>query len=129
MDGAGDKKLTIQRAQEKYGRVFQTGSMQRSWAKVSEFRAACMIVRNGYIGDLKYVDANYGRGGQKLGGPSHQVRFFDRPENAAKEGAPNADVDWNIWLGPATETVRAGAQHVARPRVQHVEEPARRRPA
>ena len=44
------KKLIA--AQEKYGRVFQTGSMQRSWAKVSEFRAACMIVRNGFIGDL-----------------------------------------------------------------------------
>ena len=93
------KKLIA--AQEKYGRVFQTGSMQRSWAKVSEFRAACMIVRNGYIGDLKYVDANYGRGGQKLGGPSHPVRFFDKPENAATEGAPNTDVDWNMWLGPA----------------------------
>ena len=93
------KKLIA--AQEKYGRVFQTGSMQRSWAKVSEFRAACMIVRNGFIGDLKYVDANYGRGGQKLGGPSHPVRFFDKPENAATEGAPNTDVDWNMWLGPA----------------------------
>ena len=93
------KKLIA--AQEKYGRVIQTGSMQRSWAKVSEFRAACMIVRNGFIGDLKYVDANYGRGGQKLGGPSHPVRFFDKPENAATEGAPNTDVDWNMWLGPA----------------------------
>ncbi len=93
------KKLIA--AQKKYDRVFQTGSMQRSWAKVSEFRAACMIVRNGYIGDLKYVDANYGRGGQKLGGPSHPVRFFDVPENAADEGAPNPEVDWNMWLGPA----------------------------
>ena len=96
-----DEAKKVIAAQEKYGRVFQTGSMQRSWAKVSEFRAACMIVRNGFIGDLKYVDANYGRGGQKLGGPSHPVRFFDKPENAATEGAPNTDVDWNMWLGPA----------------------------
>ncbi len=96
-----DEAKKVIAAQEKYGRVFQTGSMQRSWAKVSEFRAACMIVRNGYIGDLKYVDANYGRGGQKLGGPSHPVRFFDKPENAATEGAANKDVDWNMWLGPA----------------------------
>ncbi len=96
-----DEAKKVIAAQEKYGRVFQTGSMQRSWAKVSEFRAACMIVRNGYIGDLKYVDANYGRGGQKLGGPSHPVRFFDKPENAATEGAENKDVDWNMWLGPA----------------------------
>ncbi|MBP5232983.1 MAG: Gfo/Idh/MocA family oxidoreductase, partial [Planctomycetes bacterium] len=85
-------------AQKKYGRVFQTGSMQRSW---DVFRTAVMIVRNGGIGDVKYVDANYGIGGQKLGGPSHPIRFFDVPENAAKEGKANPDVDWDMWLGPA----------------------------
>ena len=96
-----DEAKKVIAAQEKYGRVFQTGSMQRSWAKKSEFRTACMIVRNGFIGDLRYVDANYGIGGKKLGGPSHPVRFFDDPANAAAEGAPNPDVDWNMWLGPA----------------------------
>lgn len=96
-----DEAKKVIAAQKKYGRIFQTGSMQRSWAKKSEFRTACMIVRNGFIGDLKYVDANYGIGGKKLGGPSHPVRFFDVPENAATEGAPNPDVDWNMWLGPA----------------------------
>ena len=60
-----------------------------------------MIVRNGLIGDIKYVDANYGRGGSKLGGPSHPIRFFDDPKNAATEGAPNPNVDWDMWLGPA----------------------------
>ena len=96
-----DEAKKVIEAQKKYDRVFQTGSMQRSFRKVSEFRTACMIVRNGGIGDLKYVDGNYGVGGKKLGGPSHPVRFFDVPENAAKEGAPNPDVDWNMWLGPA----------------------------
>ncbi|MBQ0033462.1 MAG: Gfo/Idh/MocA family oxidoreductase [bacterium] len=96
-----DEAKKVIAAQEKYGRVFQTGSMQRSWKAKSEFRTACMIVRNGFIGDLRYVDANYGIGGKKLGGPSHPVRFFDVPENAATEGAPNPDVDWNMWLGPA----------------------------
>ena len=72
--------------------------MQRSW---DIFRTACMIVRNGGIGDVKYVDANFGIAGKKLGGPSHPVRFFDVPANAAAEGAPNPDVDWNMWLGPA----------------------------
>ena len=85
-------------AQEKYGRVFQTGSMQRSWPV---FRTAVGLVRGGLIGDVMYVDANYGKGGQKLGGPSHPVRFFDVPENAKTEGAPNPDVDWKMWLGPA----------------------------
>ena len=93
-----DESRKVMAAQKKYDRVFQTGSMQRCWP---EFRTAVMIVRNGLIGDVKYVDANYGRGGQKLGGPSHPVRFFDEPEKAAFEGAPNADVDWNMWLGPA----------------------------
>ena len=80
-----DEARKVIAAQEKYGRVFQTGSMQRSWPV---FRTACMIVRNGLIGDIKYVDANYGRGGSKLGGPSHPLRFFDDPKNAATEGAP-----------------------------------------
>ena len=93
-----DESRKVIAAQKKYGRVFQTGSQQRCWP---EFRTAVMIVRNGLIGDIKYVDANYGRGGQKLGGPSHPMRFFDEPEKAATEGAPNADVDWNMWLGPA----------------------------
>ena len=94
-----DEAKAVMAAQKKYGRVFQTGSMQRSWR---EFRTACMIVRNGMIGELRYVDANYGRGGgAKLGGPSHPVRFFDDPANAVAEGAPNPDVDWNMWLGPA----------------------------
>ena len=93
-----DEAKKVIAAQKKYDRVFQTGSMQRSW---DVFRTAVMIVRNGFIGDVKYVDANYGRGGQKLGGPSHPIRFFDEPKNAATEGAPNPDVDWNMWLGPA----------------------------
>ena len=93
-----DEAKKVIAAQKKYDRVFQTGSMQRSWP---EFRTACMIVRNGFIGDVKYVDANYGRGGKKLGGPSHPVRFFDDPANAAKENAPAPHVDWDMWLGPA----------------------------
>ena len=93
-----DEAKKVIAAQKKYDRVFQTGSMQRSW---DVFRTAVMIVRNGFIGDVKYVDANYGRGGQKLGGPSHPIRFFDDPKNAVTEGAPNPDVDWNMWLGPA----------------------------
>ena len=93
-----DEARKVIAAQEKYGRVFQTGSMQRSW---DVFRTACMIVRNGCIGDVMYVDANYGKGGAKAGGPSWPTRFFNNPENAAKEGAPNPNVDWDMWLGPA----------------------------
>ncbi len=93
-----DESKKVIAAQKKYGRIFQTGSMQRSWR---EFRDAVSLVRGGVIGDVKYVDANYGRGGKKLGGPSHPVRFWDDPKNAATEGKPNPDVDWKMWLGPA----------------------------
>ena len=99
-----DEAKQVIEAQKKYDRVFQTGSMQRSWKKDSEFRTAVMIVRNGFIGDIKYVDANYGRGGQKLGGPSHPVRFFDVPEKAAEESDGYEQLGaagWNMWLGPA----------------------------
>ena len=93
-----DEAKKVIAAQKKYGRVFQTGSMQRSWR---EFRDAVALVRGGLIGDVCYVDANFGIGGKKLGGPSHPVRFFDQPENAENEGKANPDVDWNMWLGPA----------------------------
>ncbi len=93
-----DEAKKVIAAQKKYGRIFQTGSMQRSWR---EFRVAVSLVRGGLIGDVKYVDANYGAGGSKLGGPSHPVRFWDDPAKADKEGAPNKDVDWKMWLGPA----------------------------
>jgi len=99
-----DEARKVIAAQKKYARVFQTGSMQRSWNKVSEFYTAVMIVRNGLVGDLKYVDANYGIGGKKLGGPSHPVRFFDVPENAAAESdgyQELGEAGWDMWLGPA----------------------------
>ena len=93
----------VMAAQKKYKRVFQTGSWQRSRR---EFRTACMVVRNGLIGDVKYVDCNYGQGTDAplLGGPSQPHRFFSDINNAAAEGAPNPDVDWDMWLGPAPWT-------------------------
>jgi len=96
-----DESKKVMAAQKKYGRVFQTGSMQRSWPV---FRMAASLVRGGVIGTVRYVDANYGRGGQKLGGPSHPVRFFDVPANAAKESEGYellGEEGWNMWLGPA----------------------------
>jgi len=111
-----EEALLVMKAQKKFNRVFQSGSMQRSWR---EFRTACMIVRNGFIGDIKYVDCNYGNASAQnntdianfpanLGGPSHPHRFFcqwNGPEKKVQsvrtESAPNPDVDWDMWLGPA----------------------------
>jgi predicted dehydrogenase len=67
----------------KYNRVFQTGSMQRSW---KDFRRACELVRNGYIGEIKTIRVN-------VGDPAIPC---DLPE----EKLP-AYLDWNLWLGPA----------------------------
>ncbi len=93
-----EEAKTLIRAERKFGRVFQVNAWQRSW---DVFRTAVMIVRNGLLGKIRYVDANYGNGNDKLGGPSHPIRFFDDPRNAKKEGAPNPNVDWDMWLGPA----------------------------
>ncbi|MFZ2145809.1 MAG: Gfo/Idh/MocA family oxidoreductase [Sedimentisphaerales bacterium] len=70
-------------AVRRYGRVFQTGSMQRS---DRHFRLGCELVLNGYIGELKHVNVN-------VGGPPG-----DRPLPA--EAVPDY-LDWDMWLGPA----------------------------
>ena len=81
--------LTIAEAQtmvnvvRRYERVFQTGSQQRSsW----NFRFACELVRNCYIGELKTVTVNSG------GAP----RWCNLPP----EPIPDY-IDWDLWLGQA----------------------------
>jgi predicted dehydrogenase len=64
-------------------RVLQTGSMQRS---DNAFYRACMLVRNGIIGDVKQVYVS-------VGGPS---KWCDLPGEPMEPG-----LDWNLWLGPA----------------------------
>ncbi|AQG79559.1 Gfo/Idh/MocA family protein [Spirosoma montaniterrae] len=82
--------LTVQegrdmvRATRKHKRVFQTGSMQRSW---NEFRQAVELVRGGYIGEIKTINVN-------VGGPP-------RPWDLDAQPVP-AGVNWDAWLGPNT---------------------------
>ncbi|MHC4310532.1 MAG: Gfo/Idh/MocA family protein, partial [Planctomycetota bacterium] len=82
--------LTIRQAREmadtvkRYGRIFQTGTQQRSWR---EFRVACELIRNGYIGKVKSITVNVG------GPPAWSC-------NAPGEPEPKW-LDWNMWLGPA----------------------------
>jgi len=68
----------------KNNRVFQTGSMQRSWA---EFRQAAELVRNGYIGDIQTVKVNVG---------PPPVAY-----NLPAEPLPDS-LNWDFWLGPNT---------------------------
>ncbi len=69
-------------AARKYNRVFQTGSMQRSWL---EFRQAAELIRNGYIGEVKSIKVNVGP----------PPKPYDLPAEPIPEG-----LDWNTWLGP-----------------------------
>ena len=74
-------------AVRRYGRVFQTGSQQRS-EYGGKFRFACEMVRSGRIGDLKKIHVN-------VGGPSQDCYEPAQPTPP--------DVDWNMWLGPGPE--------------------------
>jgi predicted dehydrogenase len=67
----------------KTGRVFQTGSMQRS---SREFRVACELLQNGRIGKIERVEVS-------VGGPGVPC---DLPEEVIEAG-----LDWDMWLGPA----------------------------
>jgi predicted dehydrogenase len=71
----------------KHKRVFQTGSMQRSWP---EFRQAVELVRNGYIGDIKTVKVNVG---------PPPISY-----NLAAEQMPDS-LSWDFWLGPNSPQV------------------------
>lgn len=69
-------------AARKYDRVFQTGSMQRSWP---EFRQTAELVRNGYIGEIKHIKVNVG---------APPVKY-----NLSAEPIPEG-LNWDFWLGP-----------------------------
>lgn len=73
----------VVRAARRYGRVVQTGSQQRS---SPEFRHACELVRNGYIGELKTVHV-------ECGPCSTHVELPEQPVPAG--------FDYERWLGPA----------------------------
>ena len=70
-------------AVHRYGRVWQTGSQQRSR---NNFRFACELVRNGRIGDVKYVE---------VGLPAGSAHDRKPPMT------PPDTLDWERWLGPA----------------------------
>jgi predicted dehydrogenase len=70
-------------AARKYDRVFQTGNMQRSWRN---FRHACEMVFNGYIGEVKEVNVS-------IGDP---VMACELPA----EETPDY-LNWDLWVGPS----------------------------
>ncbi|MDR2138554.1 MAG: Gfo/Idh/MocA family oxidoreductase [Tannerella sp.] len=67
----------------RYDRVLQVGNMQRSWRN---FRHACELVRNGYIGEIREVKVAVGPPPVK----------YDLPEQPLPKS-----LDWEAWIGPA----------------------------
>ncbi len=79
-----EQARTVSNTMKRYGRIFQVGTQQRSWR---EFRFACELVRNGYIGEVKSITVN-------VGGPPRW--------SCEAPGEPEPDwLDWDMWLGPA----------------------------
>lgn len=74
-------------ATRKNNRIFQTGSMQRSWP---EFRQTAELVRNGYIGEIKSIKVNVG---------PPPILY-----NLQEESIPDG-LDWSKWLGPNAPVV------------------------
>ena len=70
-------------AARKYDRVFQTGNMQRSWRN---FRHACEMVSNGYIGEVKEINVSVGDPWMACELPAEPV-----PET----------LNWDLWVGPS----------------------------
>jgi predicted dehydrogenase len=73
----------MEKVARKYNRTLQTGSMQRS---SDQFRKACELVRNGYLGKIEKVWV-------EVGNPS-------APCNLPYEATPDY-LNWERWLGPA----------------------------
>ena len=72
--------------------VFQYGTQQRG--SMSQFRRACELVRNGYLGDLREVLA-------WCPDMSQQLNQASAPYGSTAPVAPPADFDYEMWLGPA----------------------------
>jgi predicted dehydrogenase len=68
---------------ERYGRIFQTGSQQRS---DSRFRYACELVRNGRIGTVRTIEIGIPGGKATTNHPPIPVPDY---------------FDYDMWLGPA----------------------------
>jgi predicted dehydrogenase len=92
----GEKPLTHNLAEgrilcdtvRRHGRIWQTGSWQRS---VDNFRFACELVRNGRIGKVRRVEVGLPSGFsiQKPEGDIYRIQ------------SPPPELDYDFWLGPA----------------------------
>jgi predicted dehydrogenase len=80
--------IAMVEAVQKNGRIWQTGSWQRS---VLNFRWGAELVCNGYIGKVKRVE---------VGLPSGHADF-EGTGNSSPNSDPPKSVDYDFWVGPA----------------------------
>jgi len=80
--------IAMVRAVERNGRIWQTGSWQRSQAN---FRWAVELVQNGYVGQITRVEVGLPSGHADFEGTGDQRPNCDPP----------AWVDYDFWIGPA----------------------------
>jgi len=81
-----EEGLKMIEAARKYQRIVQGGTMQRSGAF---FQKAAQIVQSGALGDITFCRTWQAGLAKKEG------------EGKPADGAPPADLDWELWLGPA----------------------------
>jgi predicted dehydrogenase len=75
-------------AVKRYGRIWQTGSWQRS---TDNFYRACELVRNGRIGKIQRVEVGLPSGHHDFAGTFGQEKLE----------APPPELDYETWIGPA----------------------------
>jgi predicted dehydrogenase len=108
------EQQAIVRAVQKYDRIWQTGSWQRS---LSNFRKAAEIVRNGLIGKVTRVEVGLPAGHndsgksapgalKRMGKASEKPEFLasvlpGSPEWALAVTDPPPELDFDMWLGPS----------------------------
>ena len=80
--------IAMVEAVQKNGRIWQTGSWQRSQLN---FRWAAELVANGYIGKVKRVEVGLPAGHADFAGTGNKSPNSDPPK----------EVDYDFWVGPA----------------------------
>ena len=98
LDVYGEKPLAHHQAEgvalveaaRRNGRIWQTGSWQRS---VANFRHAVELVRNGRIGKVRQVEVGVPHG-------LENTKNY-KPAGRGAPGQPPAHLDYDLWTGPA----------------------------
>ncbi|MFI5379083.1 MAG: Gfo/Idh/MocA family protein [Tepidisphaerales bacterium] len=81
--------IHLRQVMQRHGRIMQYGTQQRS---SRTFRYACEVVRNGYLGKIKHIDAWCADG--------TRAKPWMTAESLISEPVP-ADIDYENFVGPA----------------------------